>query len=305
MAADEEQDGGVGPWRAYVDGFVECLAAGRALPLPEAGVATPPAPSPLASAEVLLCSPHPDDEALTGALALRLLLEGQVRVMNLAMTLGSAPRRQAARRSELAASCQVLGFQMRVAREPFGFALRGPAAVAPGSVTWQGMEDEMVGLLAKIRPRLICLPHDDDGHPTHVAVHHLVRQAVRRHVRQEGREVFLVQTEFWRPMRSPNLLVGIAPAEVATLVKALSRHAVEMARHPLHLQLPSRLMDNVRRGAELLGDSGGPAAPFAFGELHHLSLVCPAGERLPNGPTILAPATRLTLPRLLARMAAV
>lgn len=294
MSAHEGQDGGGGRWRAYVDGYAACLVAGRAMPLPAGGVATA-AREPLAAADVLLCSPHPDDEALTGTLPLRLRLEGQASVVNLAMTLGSDPRRQAARRAELTAACRLLGFMVRLSRAPSGFVLAGPAAAAPGSVAWQAMEDELVGLLAEIRPRLICLPHDDDGHGTHVAVHHLARQAVLRHVRQQDREVLLVQTEFWRPMRSPNLLVGIAAAEVATLVNALSQHAGEMARHPLHLLLPPRLMDNVRRGSELLGDYGDPAAAFTFGELYRLSLVGPEGIRQPDGPIILPPAAPLSL----------
>lgn len=293
MAADDE-DTFRGTWRSYVERFADCLATGRAMPLPDGIVATEALES-LAAADVLLCSPHPDDEALTGTLALRLRLEDGASVLNLAMTLGSDTGRQPARRAELAAACRVLGFRMRVAREPSGFTLGGPAAVPPGSLAWQAMEEEMVGLLAKIRPRLICLPHDDDGHPTHVAVHQLVRQALLRHVRQEGREVLLAQTEFWRPMRAPNLLVGVAASEVAVLVHALSRHAGEMARHPLHLLLPPCLMDNVRRGLELLGGFGWVAAFFPFGELYRLSLFTPAGTRETNRPIILQPATPLRL----------
>lgn len=294
MSDYEGHDAGVRPWRAYVDGFVACLAAGRAMPL-SAGFVTTPAREPLAAAEVLLCSPHPDDEALTGALALRLRLEGQTSVLNLAMTLGSDPRRQAARRAELAAACRLLGFQMCLPRESSGFVLGGPAAPVPGSIAWQAMEDELVALLAVIRPRLICLPHDDDGHATHVAVHHLVRQAVLCHVRQEGRELLLAQTEFWRPMRSPNLLVGVAPAEVAILVNALSHHVGEMVRHPLHLLLPPRLMDNVRRGTALLAGHGGSAVTFPFGELYRISLVRPDGIRQPVDQIILPPSIPLRL----------
>lgn len=288
-----QTDGG-GRWRAYVEQFSYCLAAGRTVPVPE-GIITTAAPESLAAADILLCSPHPDDEALTGTLALRLQLEDQARVMNLAMTLGSDPRRQAARQAELAAACRVLGFKVGLAREPAGFRLGGPTAPAPGSGGWQLMADELVELLAVVRPRLICLPHDDDGHATHVAVHHLARQAIARYVRREERVVLLVQSEFWHPMRSPNLLVGIEPAEVATLVNALSHHVGEMARQPLHLFLPLRLMDNVRRGSALLGGYGGKAALFTFGELYHLSLVSPAGIRQPVGPTIIPPGTRLSL----------
>lgn len=297
MPEHDGHDLGNESWRAYVEQFTAALATGHDLPLPE-GNGESPGAEPLFVADVLLCSPHPDDEALTGALALRLSLEDQARVVNLAMTLGSDPCRQSARQAELAAACQLLGFKVHLARHPSAFALGGPEAVALGSEAWQDMEDDLVALLATIRPRLICLPHEDDGHPTHVAVHHLVRQAVLRHAKHESRELLLVQTEFWRPLLAPNLLVGIAPAEVAILVNALSHHVGEMARQPLHLLLPPRLMDNVRRGAVLLGGFSGPAAPFPFGELYHLSLVDPAGIRQPHGPLVLPPGTRLRLDEL-------
>jgi LmbE family N-acetylglucosaminyl deacetylase len=294
MSATDGQITGSGQWLACVERFAEGLAMGRAMPLPEVSMTTDTM-APLVAADVLICSPHPDDEALNGTMALRLQLEDQARVMNLAMTLGSDPRRQAARQAELAASCRVLGFKVGLAREPAGFRLGGPSAPAPGSVGWQLMEDELVELLVVVSPRLVCLPHDDDGHATHVAVHYLARQAIARYVRREERAVLLIQSEFWHPMRSPNLLVGIEPAEVATLVNALSHHVGEMARQPLHLLLPPRLMDNVRRGSALLGGYGGKAALFTFGELYHLSLVSPAGIRQPVGPTILPPGTRLSL----------
>jgi len=57
---------------------------------------------------VLIFSPHPDDECITGGLALRLLREAKWNVVNVAVTLGSDRVRQAARRRELQNACAAL-----------------------------------------------------------------------------------------------------------------------------------------------------------------------------------------------------
>ncbi|MBV9490836.1 MAG: PIG-L family deacetylase, partial [Verrucomicrobia bacterium] len=60
------------------------------------------------------------------------------------------------------------------------------------------------------------------------------------------------------------------PAEVADLVAALALHAGEVARNPYHLRLPAWMIDNVRRGAELVGGQGGAAPRFTFATLYRL-----------------------------------
>jgi hypothetical protein len=81
---------------------------------------------------------------------------------------------------------------------------------------------------------------------------------------------FLVETEFWGQMQSPNLLVELGTEEVAALVAATSFHAGEVRRNPYHLSLPAWMQDNVRRGSELAGGQGGAAAPFLFGQVCRL-----------------------------------
>ena len=49
----------------------------------------------------LILSPHPDDECVIGGLALRLMRESGVRIVSVAMTLGSNRERQAERLDEL------------------------------------------------------------------------------------------------------------------------------------------------------------------------------------------------------------
>jgi hypothetical protein len=51
----------------------------------------------------------------------------------------------------------------------------------------------------------------------------------------------------------------------------LSFHVEEVKRNPYHLRLPAWLMDNVRRGAELVGGQGGAAPDFIFATLYRAS----------------------------------
>ena len=44
----------------------------------------------------------------------------------------------------------------------------------------------------------------------------------------------------------------------------------EVARNAYHLRLPAWMIDNVRRGAELVGGQGGTAPRFAFATLYRL-----------------------------------
>ena len=54
------------------------------------------------------------------------------------------------------------------------------------------------------------------------------------------------------------------------LITALSFHVGEVKRNPYHLRMPAWLMDNVRRGGELVGGQGGAAPDFLFGTLYRL-----------------------------------
>jgi hypothetical protein len=62
--------------------------------------------------------------------------------------------------------------------------------------------------------------------------------------------------------------VEISAADLADLIAATSFHVGEVQRNPYHLSLPAWLMDNVRRGAELVGGQGGAAPQFTFAALY-------------------------------------
>src|SRR5437879_13666180 len=68
----------------------------------------------------------------------------------------------------------------------------------------------------------------------------------------------------------PNLSVESSEQDVSDLLSALSFHVGEVRRNPYHLRMPAWLMDNVRRGAELVGGQGGAAPDFLFATLYRL-----------------------------------
>lgn len=98
------------PYQRFVTACACLLSEGRQLPLggiPPHGRPAPPANAPVA----LIFSPHPDDECIIGGLALRLLRESGIRILNIAVTLGSNRERQQPRLQELQNACRWLGFE--------------------------------------------------------------------------------------------------------------------------------------------------------------------------------------------------
>ena len=94
------------PYRHLVTEIARLVSEGKQYPL--GGFPTPARqPLPATAPKALVFSPHPDDECIIGGLALRMLREAGVRVVNVAVTQGSRKDRQAARWTELAAACRV------------------------------------------------------------------------------------------------------------------------------------------------------------------------------------------------------
>jgi LmbE family N-acetylglucosaminyl deacetylase len=212
----------------------------------------------------LIFSPHPDDECIVGGLALRLLREGKWNVVNVAVTLGSKTERKVARLRELKNACEFLGFNLIVA----GLEKINLETRKKNRAHWNVAVKIVSKILAEQKPRAIFLPHEGDVHPMHVGAHFLVLDALKKMPRTF--QCFVVETEFWGQMGNPNLLVESSVDDVADLVAALSCHIGEVKRNPYHARLPAWMVDNVRRGTELVGGQGGAAPDFVFGTIYRL-----------------------------------
>lgn len=255
------------PHDRHVDACIAALCCGAepGVPATAGAVAVP------VRVEAPCCvvfSPHPDDEALTGALALRLRQRHGWRVVNVAVTLGSRLDRRAARWAEAQASCGYLGFELLSPLGVPGRALERitPEAAAAEPARWAYAAGCAAALLRALAPRVVLAPHAGDGHPAHIGTHGLVRDALA--ACGEALDAHLLWSEYWMPQPAPRLMLGLAAGEVAQLMTATALHAGEVARHPYHLSLPALLVDSARRGAELIGGLGSPRAGVSMAALY-------------------------------------
>lgn len=287
------------PYRGWIDSLAASLREGAAiaLPAPPFPHHAPPHGQP-PGGKALLFSPHPDDEVITGALALRLARQCGFAVVNVAVTLGSRPDRRAERWRELESACAYLGFALAT---PAGGALTQITRKArtDNPSVWATKIASVANLLEAERPDIVFLPHEADWNGTHIGVHLLVTDAMRA---VAGLECLVIETEFWAAMATPNLMVESTASDVADLVAALALHVGEVARNPYHVRLPAWMIDNVRRGAELVGGQGGTSPDVTFATLYRLRAWSGGAfhDILQAGRTLAAtddPATLLTAAR--------
>jgi LmbE family N-acetylglucosaminyl deacetylase len=254
------------PYHQLATEYVRLARAGKTCPI--GGFASAPQPSlPADAPKALIFSPHPDDECITGGLALRLLREAGMKVINVAVTQGSNRARQAERLVELENACRYLGFGL-LATGPRGLEKITVQARQTDASGWSAAVQVIAGILLREQPRVIFFPHERDWNGTHIGTHFLLRDALQS--LSPGFGCFTVETEFWGAMDAPNLMVEFSAEEVADLMAATSFHAGEVQRNPYHLRLPAWMQDNVRRGGELVGGQGGAAPDFDFATLYRL-----------------------------------
>jgi N-acetylglucosamine malate deacetylase 1 len=254
------------PYHRYVSELARLTREGRRFPL--GGFPTPAKASRSPDApRALIFSPHPDDECIIGGLALRLMREAGMRVINVAVTQGSNKARQAARLGELKEACDYLDFEL-VQTAPQGLESINITARAAGTPAWRASVEIIAGIIADQRPQIVFFPHDTDWNSTHIGTHYLLVDALTRLPPEFSCHV--VETEFWGAMATPNLMVESSVADLADMMTALSFHVGEVQRNPYHLLVPAWMQDNVRRGGELVGGQGGVAPDFVFCTLYRL-----------------------------------
>jgi len=254
------------PYLSYVTGIAKLMEEARTAPL--GGLPTASAPAlPNGAPRVLVFSPHPDDESIIGALPLRLRRELKYDVRVVAVTQGSRADRQAARLEEMRGACDYLSFGL-ITTVPNGLLNINPKGREGNPTQWAEAVKVIAAIIAEHKPAIIFLPHDQDWNSSHIGTHLLVTDALRTF--GPDYKVLVVETEFWRAMSAPNLMVQSTPEEVADLVAAISFHKGEVARNPYHLTLPSWMGDNVRRGGEIVGGQGGTAPTFPFATLYRI-----------------------------------
>ncbi len=254
------------PYHRLVADYVSLLKAGRSYALGNFAPAPGP-PLPADAPKTLFFAPHPDDECIIGGMALRLLREARMNVIDVAVTLGSNKERQAGRLQELKNACRYLGFHLATTGAN-SLERINPKTRQQDPGHWSRSVAVIADLLREHRPRIVFCPHEADWNSTHIGTHYLVVDALAQ--MPQDFECFLVETEFWGAMSDPNVMVEISPQDLGDLIAATTFHVGEVGRNPYHLLLPAWMMDNVRRGAEVAGGQGGAAPEFPFAALYRL-----------------------------------
>ena len=254
------------PYEEFVESFSSTMQKGLDLPL---GNIAPPADYTVKShaPKVAILSPHPDDECVMGALALRLKRETGSAVVNIPVTFGSNPARKVERKEELANACKWIGFEIHDL-EDGGLEKITPEARLQDTKHWEQAVSKLTRAIEQIEPDILFFPNATDWNRTHLGVHLLTHDSLNQ---IGSASMTLIETEFWGQIKEPNLLVESSTEEVGDLVAALSHHKGEVRRNPFHLRLPSWMQDNVRRGAEVVGGQGGNAPDFDFATLYRVS----------------------------------
>lgn len=229
-----------------------------------------PAPRPNikpGAPKALFFAPHPDDECIIGGMAMRLMRQAHVQLVNVAVTLGSKKERQQERFKELQNACQYLGYEL-VSTGPNGLERIHPKTREQDLEHWAACVEVIRSILERHQPRIVLFPHDRDWNSTHIGTHFLVLDALEH--MPPNFECYLVETEFWGAMADPNLMLEISAEDLADMMAATTFHVGEVKRNPYHLLLPAWMMDNVRRGSEVAGGQGGAAPDFVFAALYRL-----------------------------------
>lgn len=278
------------PYQTFVANYTRSLKEARGYPLGQCAPAPLPRFAPDAP-KLLVFSPHPDDECIVGGIALRLMREAGMPVINVAVTQGSNKERQAPRFLELRDACQYLGFGL-VPTAPNGLEKINPKTRQQDPVHWAKCVEIVAAILRREQARVLVFPHAQDWNSTHIGTHYLVMDALKQ--LPPSFSCYLVETEFWGQMTDPNLMVEIGSEDLADLITALTFHVGEVARNPYHLLLPAWMMDNVRRGSELVGGQGGAAPDYPFATLYRLrrwqngqaESFYPGGKQVPSAAKI-------------------
>ena len=254
------------PYQRFTTEFAQLVQKAKSLPL--GGLAPALTPSPKKDAPTaLFFAPHPDDECIVGGIAVRVMRETGMRLVNVAVTQGSKKERQTERLRELQAACNYIGFEL-VTTGQSGLERINSKTRREDSAHWAASVKVILAIIQQHQPRVMMFPHDADWNSTHIGTHFLVMDALKQ--MPASFECFLIETEFWGQMTDPNLMVEISSSDLADMIAATTFHVGEVKRNPYHLLLPAWMLDNVRRGSELVGGQGGVAPDFTFAALYRL-----------------------------------
>ena len=198
---------------------------------------------------------------------MRLMRQARMNLIDVAVTLGSKKERQQGRLHELQNACNYIGFTL-LPTAPNGLEKISPKSREQDPKHWAACVKVIKDIIEKHQPKVVLCPHDQDWNSTHMGTHYLVMDALKQ--MPKSFTCYIVETEFWGAMTDPNLMVEISAEDLSDMIAATTFHVDEVNRNPYHLLLPPWMMDNVRRGGEVVGGQGGAAPDYTFAVLYRL-----------------------------------
>src|SRR5258708_28876611 len=146
------------PYKQYIASYASLVDQAKSYPL---GNIAPPSRRDIAAnaPKALFFAPHPDDECIIGGLALRVMREARMNVIDVAVTQGSKKGRQAERFRELQKACEYIGFGL-VATGPNGLERINPQTRQQDPAHWANCVKVIADILRRHQPRVIFFPHE-------------------------------------------------------------------------------------------------------------------------------------------------
>src|ERR1035438_6310495 len=158
------------PYHKLVSDYARLLKEGRFFPLGTFKAALRPE-IPANALKALFFAPPPDDECIVGGMAVRLMRQARMNLINVAVTLGSKKERQQERLHELQNACKYLGFNL-VTTAPNGLEKINPKTREQDPKYWAGCVKIIKDLIQQHQPKVVLCPHDRDWNSTHIGTHY-------------------------------------------------------------------------------------------------------------------------------------
>lgn len=209
-------------------------------------------------AEVLLISPHPDDEIIgAGATAIKLKKAGFL-VTNLAVSLGR-PEDHDRRRKELSEACARADFELVIPDEPAAISSGDDLEKAQKIIaTW------VTDWLEIMNPAIIISPSVHDGHHGH----EVVARGVRDSLEQADRTASWWMYQIWGELPYPNVYSPFGAKTLHSATRALRAHSGENARNDYEKMLKAKAGHAAPLGSEkIFGFGASSASPKPYAEL--------------------------------------
>lgn len=206
--------------------------------------------------EILVISPHPDDEVIGAGATLLKLRDAGFRIVNLAVGLGG-PDQHERRRAELTEACARLGFTLIIPDELPGISRDDDLAKAQTYLTELITKTRRV-----IKPKLIVSPVIHDMHHGH----EVVARAVRDSVVNRGVGARWWMYKIWGHLERPTLYSAFEQDKLDAVTEALEAHQGENDRNDYRKMVAGFAMANPGWGSERifgLGSSTASEQPYA------------------------------------------